>query len=135
MNIAAYLLLAAAITSEIIATSLLKSTEGFTRLWPTVACLIGYGFAFYFLSRAVATIPVGVAYALWSGLGTAAIVAIGVVFLGESLSLTRGLGVVLIIIGVVMVNLTGGHGEAQASAPDRSAPLQQEAAQKPSQDR
>lgn len=105
----AYLFLLGAIACEVVATSLLKSTQGFTRLWPTVGCLTGYAVAFALLSQAVKQVPVGVAYAMWSGLGTAAIVAIGVVFLGESMSATKLLGVALIIAGVVLLNLRGAH--------------------------
>lgn len=105
----AYLFLLGAIACEVVATSLLKSTQGFTRLWPTVGCLTGYAVAFALLSQAVKQVPVGVAYAMWSGLGTAAIVAIGVIFLGESMSATKLLGVALIIAGVVLLNLRGAH--------------------------
>lgn len=105
----AYLFLLAAIACEVVATSLLKSTQGFTRLWPTVGCLTGYAVAFALLSQAVKQVPVGVAYAMWSGLGTAAIVAIGVVFLDEPMSATKLLGVALIISGVVLLNLRGAH--------------------------
>lgn len=105
----AYVLLVLAITAEVVATSLLKSTDGFTRLWPTAGTLTGYVVSFVFLSQAVKSIPVGVAYAMWSGLGTAAIVSIGVIFLGEGVSVTKIVGVVLVIAGVVLLNLGGGH--------------------------
>ncbi|WP_330463880.1 multidrug efflux SMR transporter [Micromonospora zamorensis] len=105
----AYVLLGIAILAEVVATSLLKSTAGFSRLWPTLGCVTGYLLAFLLLAQAVKEIPVGVAYALWSGLGTAAIVAIGAVFLGESVGLAKLTGIALIIAGVVIVNLTGEH--------------------------
>ncbi|MEV7331514.1 multidrug efflux SMR transporter [Micromonospora sp. NPDC093244] len=105
----AYVLLGIAIAAEVLATSLIKSTAGFSRLWPTVGCLAGYGVAFLLLAQAVKEIPVGVAYALWSGLGTAAIVAIGAVFLGESVGPVKLTGIALIIAGVVIVNLVGEH--------------------------
>ncbi|WP_433553345.1 DMT family transporter [Micromonospora zamorensis] len=105
----AYVLLGIAIAAEVLATSLLKSTAGFSRLWPTLGCITGYLLAFLLLAQAVKEIPVGVAYALWSGLGTAAIVAIGAVFLGESVGLAKLTGIALIIAGVVIVNLTGEH--------------------------
>jgi small multidrug resistance pump len=89
------------------ATSLLKATEGFTRLWPTVGCVGGYVAAFAMLAVVVRHVSVGVAYAMWSGLGTAAIVAIGVVFLHESISVTKVVGVLLVIGGVVLLNLGG----------------------------
>nr|WP_217439414.1 MULTISPECIES: multidrug efflux SMR transporter [unclassified Myxococcus] len=98
-----------AIACEVVATSLLKSTQGFTRLWPTVGCLSGYAVAFLLLAQAVKQVPVGVAYAMWSGLGTAAIVTIGVIFLDEPLSTTKVIGVALIIGGVVLLNLRGAH--------------------------
>ncbi|WP_164018020.1 DMT family transporter [Pyxidicoccus trucidator] len=104
-----YVYLVAAIASEIVGTSLLKKTDGFTRLWPSVACLGGYVAAFAFLSQAVKTVPVGIAYALWAGLGTAGIVVIGAVFLGEPLSAVKIIGVGLIVAGVVVINLGGAH--------------------------
>lgn len=103
----AYVFLLIAIASEVVATSLLRSTEGFSRLWPTVACLSGYALSFVMLSQAVKTVPVGVAYAMWSGLGTVAIVAIGAMFLGESLGLVKIVGVALVVTGVVLLNLGG----------------------------
>ncbi|GAA2629410.1 multidrug resistance protein Mmr [Paractinoplanes durhamensis] len=107
--IVSYVYLLAAIAAEIVATSLMKSTEGFTRLWPTVACIAGYAFSLVALSQAVKGVPVGVAYALWSALGTAAIVAIGAAFLGEPITLIKVAGVSLIIAGVVTLNLGGAH--------------------------
>ena len=100
-----YVFLLIAIAAEVAATSLLKSTEGFSKLWPTVACLTGYVISFAALSVCVKDLPVGVVYALWSALGTAAIVAIGAVFLGEPLNTAKVVGVSLIIAGVVTVNL------------------------------
>ena len=102
-----YVFLVLAIAFEVVATSLLKATEGFTRLWPTVGCLVGYVAAFAMLALVVREIPVGVAYAMWAGLGTAAIVAIGVVFLHESISPAKIIGVLLVIGGVVTLNLGG----------------------------
>lgn len=105
----AYVFLVAAIASEVAGTSLLKKTDGFTQLWPSVASLVAYAAAFVFLSRAMKTVPVGIAYALWAGLGTAGIVVIGAAFLGEPLSAVKLLGVGLIIAGVVVLNLGGAH--------------------------
>ena len=105
-----YVFLLAAITFEVVATSLLKATEGFTKLWPTVACLAGYVASFASLAWAIKhELPVGVAYAMWAGLGTAAIVAIGVVFLNEPISAQKIAGVLLVIGGVVVLNLGGAH--------------------------
>ncbi|MCW3817550.1 multidrug efflux SMR transporter [Micromonospora sp. DR5-3] len=105
----AYLFLLAAITSEVIGTSLLKATDGFTRLWPTVGLAVAYVASFFLLALAVKEIPVGVAYAIWSGLGTAAIMAIGATFLGEPLSVAKVAGAGLVIAGVVVLNLGGAH--------------------------
>ncbi|MEV1249267.1 multidrug efflux SMR transporter [Nonomuraea sp. NPDC050022] len=105
-----YVFLALAIAAEVVATSLLKSTEGFTRLWPTVACLAGYAVSFVALAQGIARgLQIGVAYAVWAGLGTALIVMIGVVLLGEPISATKVLGVALVIAGVVTLNLGGAH--------------------------
>jgi small multidrug resistance pump len=105
----AYLFLVGAIAAEVFSTSLLKSTEGFSRLWPSVAVGLGYVTSFALLAQAVKGIPVSVAYAVWSGLGTATIAAIGAAFLGESLGLVKVTGIGLIIGGVVILNLGGGH--------------------------
>jgi small multidrug resistance pump len=106
----AYLLLAVAIVAEVIATTLLKSTEGFTRLWPTVACLSGYAVAFAFMAMAIARgMQVDVAYAVWSALGTTAIVILAVMFLGSPISVAKVVGVVLVVSGVITLNLAGAH--------------------------
>lgn len=103
----AYFYLLTAIAAEVFATSIIKSTDGFTRLWPTLACGTGYLISFVALSQAVKGVQVGVAYAIWSGLGTAAIVAIGAAFLGEPITVTKVTGMALIIVGVVTLNLSG----------------------------
>ncbi|MER7279949.1 multidrug efflux SMR transporter [Dactylosporangium sp. NPDC000244] len=105
----AYVMLGLAIAVEVVGTSLLKATVGFTKLWPTLGVLVAYTLAFLFMAQSVKVVPVGVAYAMWSGLGTAAIVAIGAVFLGEPLSLLKVIGVGLVIAGVVVLNLGGAH--------------------------
>jgi small multidrug resistance pump len=104
-----YIFLTLAIASEVVATSLLKSTEGFSRLWPSIGCLGAYGVAFALLAQVVKSVPVGVAYALWSGFGTIAIVAIGALFLGEAVSAAKIIGVGLVVSGVVVLNLAGTH--------------------------
>ncbi|MEV6929272.1 multidrug efflux SMR transporter [Dactylosporangium sp. NPDC051485] len=103
----AYLFLVLAIAVEVAGTSLLKATEGFTRFWPTAGVLVAYALAFVFMAQSVKVVPVGVAYAMWSGLGTAAIVAIGAMFLGEPLSAPKVIGVSLVIAGVVVLNVGG----------------------------
>lgn len=106
----AYLLLYGAIFAEVLSTSLLKSTEGFTRLWPTVICLVGYGASFALLAMSISRgMQTDVAYALWSAIGTAAIVCIAVLFLGSPLSVAKVVGVGLIIAGVLTLNLSGAH--------------------------
>lgn len=105
-----YLYLLGAIFTEVLATSLLKSTEGFSRLWPTVICLVGYALSFALLAVSISRgIQTDVAYALWSAIGTAAIVLIAVLFLGSPVSAAKVVGVGLIIAGVVTLNLAGAH--------------------------
>jgi small multidrug resistance pump len=106
------LILGAAIVSEVIATSALKASDGFTRLWPSVVTAIGYLISFYLLSLALKTMSVGVAYAIWSGLGIVLIACIGWAVFGQKLDLPALLGMALIIAGVVVINLfskTTGH--------------------------
>jgi small multidrug resistance pump len=104
-----YLLLSGAIAFEIAATSLLKVSAGFTRLWPAVGTLVGYTLSFVLLGQTLKTMPVSVAYAIWSGAGTAVIAAIGMVLLGEPVSLLKIGGIALVIAGVVALNLGGAH--------------------------
>ncbi|OBI54878.1 multidrug efflux SMR transporter [Mycobacterium sp. E787] len=105
-----YLFLLCAIFAEVVATSLLKSTEGFTRLWPTVTCLVGYAVSFALLALSISRgMRTDVAYALWSAIGTAAIVLIAVLFLGSPVSVAKVVGVALIVAGVVTLNLAGAH--------------------------
>ncbi|OZI39100.1 QacE family quaternary ammonium compound efflux SMR transporter [Bordetella genomosp. 1] len=104
--------LGVAIIAEIVATSALKSSEGFSRLLPSVITVLGYGVAFYFLSLTLREIPVGVAYAIWSGVGIVLISLVGVVLFRQTLDLAAILGMTLIVAGVVMINLfskTAGH--------------------------
>jgi small multidrug resistance pump len=94
-----------AIVSEVIATSALKAAEGFTRLWPSLIVIVGYASAFYFLSLTLRTIPIGVAYAIWSGIGVALVTLIGWIVFHQSLDLAAIIGISLIIAGVVVLNL------------------------------
>lgn len=105
----AYLALLAAIATEVVGTSLLKATEGFTRLVPSLACLGAYALSFAGLASAVQSLPVGVVYATWSGLGTVAIVGVGATLLGEPITVATVVGVVLVVVGVTVLNLGGGH--------------------------
>lgn len=107
-----YLYLFAAILCEVIATSALKASDEFSRLWPSVLVLVGYGLAFYFLSLTLRTIPVGIAYAVWSGIGIVLIALVGWIFYRQSLDLPAILGIGLILAGVLVINLfsrTAGH--------------------------
>ncbi|MBR0671949.1 SMR family transporter [Neoroseomonas soli] len=100
-----YLYLTIAIVAEVIATSALKASDGFVRLWPSVVTVIGYGIAFYFLALTLRTIPTGIAYAIWSGVGIVLISAVGWIWFRQSLDLPAIIGMVLIIAGVLVVNL------------------------------
>ncbi|MFO0146603.1 MAG: DMT family transporter [Betaproteobacteria bacterium] len=103
-----YLYLAIAILAEVIGTSALKAAHGFTRFWPSVVVVLGYGIAFYFLSLALRTIPVGVAYALWSGVGVALITLIGWVVLHQKLDPPALIGIGLIVAGVIVIQFFSG---------------------------
>ena len=100
-------LLLIAIVSEVIGSTGLKASAGFTKLIPSAIVVVGYASAFYFLSLALKTIPLNTAYAVWSGLGTALIAVIGVLFLREAINLPMVLGILLIIAGVIVLNLFG----------------------------
>ncbi|MFF4361901.1 DMT family transporter [Streptomyces sp. NPDC001604] len=105
----ALLMLLAAIAAEVGGTTAMKFSHGFSRLWPSVLTLAGYGASFWLLAQTLKTISVGTAYAIWAGLGTAAIVAIGILFLGEGMTVQKAVGIALIIVGVVVLNLGGAH--------------------------
>ncbi|MBC2885051.1 multidrug efflux SMR transporter [Ochrobactrum sp. CM-21-5] len=100
-----YAYLAIAICSEVIGTLSLKASEGFTRPGPSIVVVITYGLAFYFLSLTLKTIPVGVAYAVWSGIGVTLVALIGWLLFGQKLDLAAIVGMSLIIAGVVVLNL------------------------------
>ena len=104
-----YLLLFLAVAAEVVGTSMLVKTDGFTRLSWTIGTLGAYAVAFLLLAQVVRQLPVGVTYAIWSGLGTCAIALIGVVVLKQTMSLPTAVGVGLIVVGVVVVNLSVAH--------------------------
>jgi len=107
-----YLYLFAAIVCEVVATSALKATDGFSRFWPSVVVIVGYGLAFYCLSLTLRTIPVGIAYALWSGIGIALIALAGWIVYRQPLDMPALIGMALILAGVLVINLfsnTAGH--------------------------
>ncbi len=101
----AYIYLLIAIVSEVVATSLLKSTAEFTRFWPSVVVVAGYCASFYFLTLVMRTIPVGVSYAIWSGLGIVLITAAAVVIYRQMPDLPALIGMGLIVAGVVVIQL------------------------------
>ncbi|WP_295556430.1 multidrug efflux SMR transporter [uncultured Hyphomicrobium sp.] len=97
-----------AILSEVAATSALKASDGFSRLWPSVIVVAGYGSAFYFLSLALKAIPMGIAYAIWSGIGIVLISLAGWIVYGQKLDLAALAGMALIIAGVVVLQVLSG---------------------------
>jgi len=100
-----FLFLALAIVAEVIATSALKASEGFTRLWPSVTVVIGYGLAFYLLALVLRTMPVGIAYAFWAGLGIVLVTLVGILVYGEKPDLPALLGLGMIVGGVVVIQV------------------------------
>jgi len=97
--------LAIAIVAEVIGTSFLKSSEGFTRLLPSAIVVVTYVIAFYFLGLTLKTLPVGIAYAVWAGAGVALITLVGYLFFGQALDSPALIGIVLIVAGVAVINL------------------------------
>jgi small multidrug resistance pump len=100
-----YIYLFAAIILEVIATSALAKSDGYTRLWPSVISLIGYGLAFFLLSLVTRTVPVGIVYAVWSGAGIVLVAAAGWLLFGQKLDLPAIIGLVMIVAGVLIINL------------------------------
>ena len=100
-----WLYLAVAITAEVIATSMLKTTESFTRLGPSLIVVVGYVIAFYFLTLTLKSIPVGVAYAVWSGVGIVLVALVAWLWHKQTLDLPALIGMGLIIAGVLVMNL------------------------------
>lgn len=100
-----WLYLTIAIVAEVAATMMLKLTEGFTRLWPSLSVILGYAIAFYFLALALRTLNVGVAYAIWAGIGMVLIALVAWAALGQRLDPPALIGIGLIVAGVVILNL------------------------------
>lgn len=100
-----YVYLVCAIVAEVVATSALKAANGFTNLAPSIIVAVGYAAAFYFLSLTLRTLPVGIAYAIWSGLGIVLISIAGWVVYRQALDLPSMIGMALIIAGVVVINV------------------------------
>ena len=94
-----------AVLSEVIATTALKLSEGFTKLAPSMVVVVGYGISFYLLSLSLKVLPIGIAYALWSGIGIILTVIAGIVLWKESMDWVRALGIALIMAGILIINL------------------------------
>lgn len=101
----AWVILGFAIITEVIATTALRYTEGFTRIIPTAITLLGYGLSFFALSRILNDIPLAITYAVWSGAGISLVAIIGWLWLGQKLDAGALVGIGLIIAGVVVINL------------------------------
>jgi len=100
-----WLFLFIAIVAEVIGTSALKYSYGFTKILPSAIVIIGYGIAFYFLSLTLKSIPIGISYAIWSGLGIVLISVIGYFVFKQTLDIPAIIGIGLIILGVIVINL------------------------------
>lgn len=100
-----YLYLAIAIVAEVIGTSALKASEEFTKVVPSALVIIGYGVSFYFLSLVLKTIPIGIAYAIWAGLGIVLIAVVGIIFFKQIPDTAALIGMSLIILGVVVIHI------------------------------
>jgi small multidrug resistance pump len=100
-----WLQLAFAILFETVATSALKASDGFTRWGASLVCLVGYGASFYLLSQVLKVVPVGIAYAIWAGVGMVLITAVSVVLFNQRLDAAAVAGIVLIMAGVVVLNV------------------------------
>jgi small multidrug resistance pump len=100
-----WIFLTLAIAAEVAGTSLLKASEGFTKIGPSIGLVLAYGLSFYFLALTLKVIPVGIAYAIWSGLGIVFITLIGRYFFGQQLDMPAIIGISLILAGVVIMQL------------------------------
>ena len=101
-----WILLFIGVGLEVVATTCLKLSQGFTKLWPSVGFIIFFASAFYLFSLCIKNIEVGIAYAVWAGLGIGLIAIIGVIFFSEEISLLKFLAIGMIIVGAVILNLT-----------------------------
>ena len=100
-----WLYLTIAIFAEVVATTALKSADGFSRLVPSVITVVGYGIAFFCLSLTLRHIPIGIAYAIWSGVGIVAISLIGLVLYKQQLDTAALIGISFIVVGVMILNV------------------------------
>lgn len=102
-----YLLLAGAVVFEVFATTMMKMSNGFSVIIPTIACVLGYILCFFFLGKALEHIELSIVYAVWAGLGIVLTVIVALVIFGDAITLPVIIGIVLILAGVVTVNLFG----------------------------
>ncbi|MBT6179363.1 MAG: multidrug efflux SMR transporter [Deltaproteobacteria bacterium] len=107
-----YIFLAVAVLAEVIATSALKASEEFTKLWPSLIVIVGYSVAFYLLSLCLKTIPLGVMYAIWSGLGVFLVTLVGWFYYKETLDLPAIVGITLILSGVFVIRIFSSAGSS-----------------------
>ncbi|MGV6802870.1 MAG: DMT family transporter [Ruegeria sp.] len=108
----AYLILLMAVVAETIGTTALQASQQFTRLWPSVLVVVGYGCAFYLMALTLRVMPVGIVYAIWSGLGIALIALIGFFVFGQKLDVPALIGLAMILGGILVIHLfsqTAGH--------------------------
>ncbi|KKB33478.1 DMT family transporter [Bacillus thermotolerans] len=111
-----FLYLAIAIVGELIGSSLLKASEGFSKLYPTIGLIIAFVASFFFLSLSLKTIPLNTAYAIWSGIGLVGTTIISILIWKEKINFASVAGIILILAGVVILNMFGpGHGESSAN--------------------
>jgi small multidrug resistance pump len=104
-----YVTLGGAILAEVLGTTAMKYSDGFSKLWPSLITGFSYAVAFALLAQTLKTMSVGTTYAIWAGVGTAAIAVIGIIFIGEPVTAAKIIGIVLVIAGVVVLNLGGIH--------------------------
>jgi len=100
-----YLFLTIAILAEVAATSALKASDEFTKIIPTIIVIVGYGIAFYFMTLVFRVLPIGITYAIWSGLGIVLVAIVGFIFYKQTLDIPAIIGMGLIISGVVVINV------------------------------
>jgi small multidrug resistance pump len=122
----AYVFLAISIIGELIGTSMLKASQGFTKLYPTLFTIVAFVTSFYFISLTLKTLPLNMTYAIWSGVGTVATALISILIWKEKINTGSIVGIALIVVGVVVLNLFGaGHGEAKGTTESASAIVQE----------
>lgn len=100
-----YVYLLIAILSEVIATAFLKSSEGFSKFYPVIIVIVGYTISFLLLSLVLRTIPMGIAYSCWAGLGIIFITCVGYFFYNQKINIYSCIGIILIIIGIILINI------------------------------